>query len=100
MTSATTKAIKKWQKSLELEETGVIDPTTVVVLPGPVRVDSFKVALGDAAQADVLGVTATEKVVTLPVDADSTEGISAGVKVKLALPNGKNTTGHHPQRRH
>jgi hypothetical protein len=93
LTSATTKAIKKWQKSLELEETGVIDPTTVVVLPGPVRVDSFKVALGDAAQVDVLGVTATEKVVTLPVDADSTEGISVGVKVKLALPNGKNTTG-------
>lgn len=93
LTSATTKAIKEWQKSLELDETGVIDPTTVVVLPGAVRVDSFKVALGDAAQADVLGVTATEKVVTLPVDADSTDGISAGVKVKLGLPNGKSTTG-------
>jgi hypothetical protein len=94
LTEATTRAMKKWQQSLELDATGVIDPATVVVLPGPVRVDSVKAALGDAAaQADVLGVTATEKVVTSAVDADSTEGVSVGVKVKLGLPNGKGTTG-------
>ncbi|MEV6413119.1 peptidoglycan-binding protein [Kribbella sp. NPDC051718] len=93
LTSATTKAIKKWQKSLDLAETGVIDPASVVVLPGAVRVDSIKAALGDPAAAEILGVTATDKVVTLPVDADSTQGISAGAKVKLTLPNGKATTG-------
>ncbi|MFI5709731.1 peptidoglycan-binding protein [Kribbella sp. NPDC051620] len=93
LTSATTNAIKKWQKSLELDETGVIDPASVAVLPGAVRVDSIKAALGDPATAEILGVTATDKVVTLPVDADSTQGISVGAKVKLALPNGKATIG-------
>lgn len=93
LTSATTRAIKEWQKSLDLDATGVIDPATVVVLPGAVRVDSVKAMLGDPAAADILGVTATDKVVTLPVDADSTQGISAGAKVKLTLPNGKATTG-------
>ncbi|MDX6265109.1 MAG: hypothetical protein QOH84_6797 [Kribbellaceae bacterium] len=93
LTSATTKAIKKWQRSLDLEETGVIEPSSVIVLPGAVRVDSIKAMLGDPAAADVLGVTATDKVVTLPVDADSTQGISVGAKVKLTLPNGKATAG-------
>ncbi|WP_328334800.1 peptidoglycan-binding protein [Kribbella sp. NBC_00382] len=93
LTSATTHAIKEWQKSLDLDPTGVIDPATVVVLPGAVRVDSIKAALGDPAAGEVLGVTATDKVVTLPIDADSTQGISVGAKVKLTLPNGKATTG-------
>ncbi|MFI5728822.1 peptidoglycan-binding protein [Kribbella sp. NPDC051587] len=93
LTPATTKAIKEWQKSLDLEPTGVIDPTTVVVLPGAVRVDSLKAALGDPAATDLLGVTATDKVVTLPFDADDAAGIKAGARVKLALPNGKDTTG-------
>ncbi|WP_165956398.1 peptidoglycan-binding protein [Kribbella antibiotica] len=93
LTTATTKAIKEWQKSLDQEATGVIDPTTVVVLPSAVRVDSIKAVLGDPAAADLLGVTATDQIVTLPFDADDAAGIKAGVKVKLALPNGKNSTG-------
>jgi hypothetical protein len=94
LTAATSKAIKEWQKSIDLDETGVLDPAGVVVLPGAVRVDSVKAVLGDpAAGAEILGVTATDKVVTLPVDADSMQGISVGAKVKLALPNGKATSG-------
>ncbi|GAA1703492.1 peptidoglycan-binding protein [Kribbella yunnanensis] len=93
LTPATTKAIKKWQKATDQEPTGVIDATTVVVLPGAVRVDSIKAALGDPAATELLGVTATDKVVSLPFDADAADGIKAGVKVKLALPNGKDTTG-------
>lgn len=93
LTAATVRAVKEWQKSLDLDQTGVIDPATVLVLPGAVRVDSLKAALGDPAAADVLGVTGTGKVVTLPVDADSTQGIAVGAKVRLTLPNGKATTG-------
>ncbi|MEV8373555.1 peptidoglycan-binding protein [Kribbella sp. NPDC056861] len=93
LTPATTWAVKEWQKSLELDPTGVLDPASVVVLPGPVRIDALKAASGDPAAADVLGVTSTDKVVTLPVDADSVEGIAAGGKVKLTLPNGKVTGG-------
>ncbi|MFB6719007.1 peptidoglycan-binding protein [Kribbella sp. NPDC056345] len=93
LTPATTQAIKEWQKSQDQEPTGLIDPTTVVVLPGAVRVDSIKAALGDPAATELLGVTATDKVVSLPFDADAADGIKAGVKVKLALPNGKDTTG-------
>ncbi|MGC4944503.1 peptidoglycan-binding protein [Kribbella sp. DT2] len=93
LTAATTTAIKHWQKSLDLDQTGILDPTSVVVLPGALRVDSLNVAVGDPAPADVLGVTSTEKLVTLPLDADDTAGVRAGLKVKLTLPNGKSTTG-------
>ncbi|GAB2571948.1 peptidoglycan-binding protein [Kribbella endophytica] len=93
LTPATTTAIKHWQKSLDLDQTGVLDPTSIVVLPNAVRVDSIALALGDPAPADVLGVTSTEKLVTLPLDADDTAGVRAGLKVKLTLPNGKSTTG-------
>jgi hypothetical protein len=93
LTPATTTAIKHWQKSLDLDQTGVLDPTSIVVLPGALRVDSLNVALGDPAPADVLGVTSTEKLVTVPLDADDTAGVRAGLKVKLTLPNGKSTTG-------
>jgi hypothetical protein len=64
-----------------------------VVLPDAIRVDSLNVALGDPAPAEVLGATSTEKIVTLPLDADDTAGVRAGLKVKLSLPNGKATTG-------
>jgi hypothetical protein len=93
LTSATTTAIKHWQKSLDVDQTGVLDPTSVVVLPGALRIDALNAALGDPAPADVLGVTSTEKLVTLPLDADDTAGVRAGLKVKLTLPNGKSTTG-------
>ncbi|GAA1527818.1 peptidoglycan-binding protein [Kribbella lupini] len=93
LTPATTAAIKRWQKSLDLDQTGVLNPTSVVVLPSALRIDSLNVALGDPAPADVLGVTSTEKLVTLPLDADDTAGVRAGLKVKLTLPNGKSTTG-------
>lgn len=93
LTPATTTAIKHWQKSLDLDQTGVLDPTSIVVLPNAVRVDSIALALGDPAPADVLGVTSTEKLVTLPLDADDTAGVRAGLKVELTLPNGKSTTG-------
>ncbi len=93
LTPATTTAIKHWQQSLDVDQTGVLDPTSIVVLPGALRVDSLNVALGDPAPADVLGVTSTEKLVTLPLDADDTAGVRAGLKVKLTLPNGKSTTG-------
>ncbi|GAA0626533.1 peptidoglycan-binding protein [Kribbella sandramycini] len=93
LTDATTKAVKKWQESLDQQPTGVIDPATVVVLPGAVRINALKAALGDPAAADVLDITSTEKVVTLSFDADATEGIKAGVKVKLNLPSGKTTSG-------
>jgi hypothetical protein len=93
LTPATTAAIKRWQQSLDLDQTGVLDPTSIVVVPGALRIDSLNAALGDPAPADVLGVTSTEKLVTLPLDADDTAGVRAGLKVKLALPNGRSTTG-------
>ncbi|MFC0623162.1 peptidoglycan-binding protein [Kribbella deserti] len=92
-TSATGKAIKEWQQSLDLPATGTLDPATVVVLPGQIRVGQLKVSLGDPGQGEILGATSSAKVVTMPIDAAATYGVRAGLKVKLELPNGKRTTG-------
>lgn len=86
-------AIKAWQKSLGLTQTGAIAPADVAVLAGPVRASGAAVAVGERAGGDVLKVTGTDRVVTVALDTEKqTEAVVDG-KVALALPAGGKTTG-------
>ncbi len=93
LSGATISAVERWQKSLGLEPTGVLDPASVVVLPGQVRVDQVLVGLGDAGQGEVLGITSASKIVTVPLDATKAGMTATGARVLLVLPNGKQSTG-------
>jgi peptidoglycan hydrolase-like protein with peptidoglycan-binding domain len=68
--SATTAAVKRWQKSRGLEQTGIVAPTDVIFAAGPVRVATLKAAIGDKAggSTPVFEWTGAEQIVTIQLD--------------------------------
>ncbi|WP_117214676.1 efflux RND transporter periplasmic adaptor subunit [Allorhizocola rhizosphaerae] len=90
----TSSAIKKWQKSLGLEQTGVVEPGRIVYAPGPVRIDSVSASIGDAAPGQtILSYTGTRRVVTTSLDVDDARLATVGAAVKVTLPDGKALDG-------
>ena len=94
-TWATRAAVRRWQEALGLEETGSVQPGDAVWQPGPVRVASRKLAVGDSARpgSPVLEVTDTTRQVTIDLDASRQPYVHAGDRVDLELPGGRTTTG-------
>jgi hypothetical protein len=92
-TTGVSDALKKWQKSLGLTETGTLDIGQVVVLSGPMRVNGVTAQLGDAANTPLLTVTPTTKVVTVPVNAGDVGAIKVGVAATIVRPDAKEIAG-------
>ncbi|AWS40762.1 hypothetical protein DKM19_04745 [Streptosporangium sp. 'caverna'] len=86
-------ALKLWQLNSGLEPTGTLDVGQIVVLPGPVRVGSVKAQLGDVAAEELMTVTPTKKVVTVPVDATDVGTMRPGTRMTIVLPSAKKITG-------
>lgn len=92
-TEASKAAVKKWQKALKLDQTGVIELADVIVLPAPIRVGAVTAQLGAATEAGLIGFTPDAKVVTLSLDAGDAGGLAVGSKVDMRLPSGATATG-------
>ena len=71
----------------------MVTPARVVVLDGPGRVGAVTGRLGDPAATDLLTVTGTAKVVSVPVDATDAGSFQTGAKVSISLPSGTSTPG-------
>lgn len=84
-TAATEKAVRRWQKSLEQEQTGIVAMGDVVVTPGPVRVSSITATLGAEGTGEVLKYTPTTRAVTVPLDAEEQALAAPGTKVVLTV---------------
>jgi peptidoglycan hydrolase-like protein with peptidoglycan-binding domain len=84
-TDATTNAIKKWQKSLGLDETGVLPATDVIVTTGPLRVSSVVAELGSLGTNQLVKYTSTQRAVTLDVRPAQKDMAKPGSKVSLAV---------------
>lgn len=91
-TAATAAAIKKWQKALGLEQTGVIGMTDVITTSGAVRVSSVTAELGGQGAGAVLKYTATQRAVTLDLKASQKDLAKPGAKVTLTVA-GKQVAG-------
>lgn len=92
-TAATATALKKWQKSLGLTETGAFAQGDVVLAPGPVRVSTISGQLGGQGTGPLMKVTGTEKVVTAKLEATKQSLAKQSAKVELDISGGKSTTG-------
>lgn len=93
-TSATTAAVKRWHKANGVDQSGVVAPSDVVVLPGAARVAERKASIGSpAGSGPVLAVTGTEKVVTVDLDASRRDILPEGTAVAVELPDGKKVAG-------
>jgi peptidoglycan hydrolase-like protein with peptidoglycan-binding domain len=84
-TDATAAAIKKWQKSLGLEQTGVIGMGEVIITAGPVRVAAVSAELGGSGAGALLTYTATTRAVTVEVSASQKDFAKPGAKVTLSV---------------
>ncbi|GIH43667.1 peptidoglycan-binding protein [Microbispora corallina] len=92
-TASLRAALKRWQQDNGLKPTGVLDVGQAVVFPGPMRVDAVKAQLGDPVAGEILSVTRTAQVVTVPVETASAGTIRRGAKVRIVLPDGRTAGG-------
>jgi multidrug efflux pump subunit AcrA (membrane-fusion protein) len=93
---ATVDAIKRWQASLGLPQTGAVRLGEVVFEPGPIRVSSVHGTLGGAvAPGPVLDATSTNRVVTVSLSVSQEYLVHTGDAVSVLLPDGKATASGH-----
>ncbi|HSA51638.1 MAG TPA: peptidoglycan-binding domain-containing protein [Yinghuangia sp.] len=92
-TDGTAAAVKRWQKSLGLPQTGRVDPSMVAVQPGAIRVTAVKASIGAPAQGEVAAVSGTGRLVEVKLPVDKQSVARKGDKVTVRLPDGKTTTG-------
>jgi peptidoglycan hydrolase-like protein with peptidoglycan-binding domain len=91
--TATTAAVKRWQKDLELPETGAVERWRVVYAPGPVRIAQQLVRVGASATGDVLSYTGSTRIVTITADPDEAAWAVKGARVTVTLPGGATVDG-------
>ncbi|WAL66874.1 peptidoglycan-binding domain-containing protein [Amycolatopsis cynarae] len=90
-TDSTAAAVKSWQKSLGLPQTGTVDLGRVVYAAGPVRVDTLKTEVGDAAQPNgaLYTYTGTTPVVTVEVSTAQQQLAVKDAAVTVKRPDGR-----------
>ena len=92
---ATTSAIMKWQKDLDLPRTGTLPLGRVVFTPGDLRVGTVTARVGDrvAADTELFDVTSTTQVVDANIKLSDQKLAVAGTAVTIKLPDAKKTAG-------
>ena len=92
---ATTSAIMKWQKELDMPQTGTIPLGRVVFTSGDMRVGTVTARLGDrvAADTELYDVTSTTQVVDANIKLSDQKLAVVGTTVTIKLPDAKTTTG-------
>lgn len=89
----TAAAVRRWQKTLGLTESGTVEPAWAIVATGAVRVAEVKARLGDPATGELLSYSGATPAVTVDVDADAAGWADEGVRVEVILPDGSKTPG-------
>ncbi|MEU1284262.1 peptidoglycan-binding protein [Kitasatospora sp. NPDC005856] len=94
-TDATAEAVRRWQKSHGLEQTGQVGPDQVAFLDGAVRVQENSLPKGDplAPGKPVLTVTGSERVARFPLAVGESDLARAGSAVQVTLPDGTKAAG-------
>jgi hypothetical protein len=87
-TSATTTAVKKWQKAQGKEQTGTVAPGDVVMLPGAIRIAEQPTAVGAQAGGPIAKVTSADRVVTMDLEATKQSLVKKNLPVEVELPDG------------
>jgi hypothetical protein len=94
-TSATAAAIDALQAKHGLSVTGKLLLGAVVFEPWAVRVTAVTPTVGGPVQTGpVLSITATERVVTIALDASAQTSVKVGDAVVITLPDNSTTPGH------
>jgi hypothetical protein len=84
----TADAVRAWQRSLGVDDTGSVQPEDAVVEGSAVRVADLEARLGAPATGAVISVTGTSRLVTVRLDAVKQSLAKAGDTAEVTLPNG------------
>jgi peptidoglycan hydrolase-like protein with peptidoglycan-binding domain len=89
----TAQAVRSWQASLGLPQTGIVRPGDVVYMPGAIRVTAVEPAVGMFAQPGqpVLQATSTQHTVIVQLNVALESLVKVGNAVTVSLPDGKTT---------
>ncbi|QWB24155.1 MULTISPECIES: peptidoglycan-binding protein [Streptomyces] len=92
-TDVTARAVKRWQKSLGLPQTGTVGVGDIVYSAGKVRIGHAGVRLGSAVTEDVLTYTGTSRKVVVNASAAEDSWAVRGAAVTIGLPDGTSVKG-------
>jgi peptidoglycan hydrolase-like protein with peptidoglycan-binding domain len=89
----TAQAVRSWQASLGLPQTGVVRPGDVVYMPGAIRITAVEPSVGMFAQPGqpVLEATSTQHTVIVELNVALESLVNVGNAVTISLPDGKTT---------
>ncbi|HEV3123997.1 MAG TPA: peptidoglycan-binding protein [Candidatus Dormibacteraeota bacterium] len=88
-------AVKRWQKALGVDQTGIVQFGAVVFLPGPIRVATHRVEVGASVNPGMVisAATDTTRAVTVALDVAKQALVKVGDAVSIDLPSGASVTG-------
>ncbi|MFJ4868989.1 peptidoglycan-binding protein [Streptomyces sp. NPDC088757] len=91
----TADAVKRWQKTHDLEQTGTLGPDTIAFAGSAVRVKEADAATGDQVGPGrpVLTVTGSERVVRFKLPVANASQAKPGTRVSVELPDGTRAPG-------
>ncbi|WP_405536031.1 peptidoglycan-binding protein [Streptomyces sp. NBC_00075] len=92
-TDKTVQAVKRWQKSLGLAETGTVGVGDVIYSAGKVRIGQPGARLGAAVGENTLTYTGTARKVVVNASASDAAWAVRGTVVGITLPDGKSVRG-------
>ncbi|MDP9240110.1 MAG: peptidoglycan-binding protein [Actinomycetota bacterium] len=95
-TSATTDAINAWKAGLNITQDGAVTPAQLMFSPGPLRVDTVSVLLGQQVQSGgtIASLTSTDRAVTVSLKTTDAAVAKVGDAVTIQLATGTPTPGH------
>jgi multidrug efflux system membrane fusion protein len=88
--SATATAVRKWQKDLDLTQSGTVETDRIVYAGGAVRVDARKAEPGAqiGPGASVMTATETARIATVDLDVADQRMAKVGSTVQVTMPDG------------
>ncbi|MGW4489393.1 peptidoglycan-binding protein [Amycolatopsis sp. NPDC004368] len=92
-TAGTATALKKWQKSMKLDQTGTLSPGDVLVDKGPIRISSLTAQPGGDGVSPLLKTTGTDRLVTVEIDVAKQGIVKQGGRVQLSVAGGREASG-------
>jgi Putative peptidoglycan binding domain len=93
--SETTRALKRLQDKLGVDQTGSLDLGKAVFLPGPLRISKATARLGTRAMpgVEVAQATSTDRRVTVDLEASQQSQVKVGDRAQITLPDNRTTPG-------
>jgi len=92
-TTFTQAAVKRWQETLGVAQTGGVDATRVTYTDRAIKIARLDVRVGALAGGEVLSYTDTVRAVTVNVPAGDSAWAVKGTRVTVRLPGDRRVTG-------